>query len=56
MPRIFPERLSRVAKATAQRRFLAFSTINALSFALLAESVLVLFALKDSIDLAVFLS
>ncbi|MCE5271707.1 MFS transporter [bacterium] len=46
MARIFPERLSRVQKGTAQRRFLAFSTINALSYALLAESVLVLFGLK----------
>ncbi len=46
MSRVFPERLSRVQKTTAQRRFLSFSTINALSYALLAESVLVLFALK----------
>ncbi len=46
MARLFPERLSRVQKGAAQRRFLAFSTTNALSYALLAESVLVLFSLK----------
>ena len=46
MNRVFAERLSRVQKTVAQKRFIGFSTINALSYSLLAESVLVLFALK----------
>jgi len=46
MPRVFPERLTQSQKKLAQRRFLWFASINALSYALLAESVLVLFALQ----------
>jgi hypothetical protein len=46
MTRVFPQRLSQAQKNKAQRGFLSFATINALSYAALAESVLVLFALK----------
>ncbi len=45
-PREFPARLTQAQKIRAQRRFLAFASINALSYAALAESVLVLFALQ----------
>src|SRR3990172_3931865 len=46
MSRTFPERLTQSQKERGQRRFLWFASINALSYALLAESVLVLFALQ----------
>jgi HEAT repeat protein len=45
-PRVFPARLTQAQKVRAQRRFLAFASINALSYAALAESLLVLFALQ----------
>ncbi len=45
-PREFPARLTQAQKVRAQRRFLSFASINALSYAALAESVLVLFALQ----------
>ncbi|MBW7997193.1 MAG: MFS transporter [Candidatus Glassbacteria bacterium] len=45
-PREFPARLTQAQKVRAQRRFLWFASTNALSYAALAESVLVLFALQ----------
>ena len=46
MVREFPSRLTQAQKRKAQQGFIYFATINALSYALLAESVLVLFALQ----------
>ncbi|HUU27274.1 MAG TPA: MFS transporter [archaeon] len=43
---VFPQRLTLAQKRKAQKGFLYFATINALSYSALAESVLVLFALK----------